>query len=73
MQQVTTTKHYLCIAPNTWGKGTSEKEAKRNAHVYSDANPHTIMLFSHDEFSVDSIDGSVTYGGEAPIILRRVR
>ena len=67
------TKHYLCIAPNTWGKGTSEEEAKQNAHVLSNTDPHTIMLFSHDEFAVDGIDGSVEYGGEAPTIVRKVR
>jgi hypothetical protein len=65
-------KNYLCIAPNTWGRGASEEEAKRNAHVYSNAKPHTILIFSHDQYSVDCINGSVTYDGEAPTIVRKV-
>ena len=67
------TNHYLCISPNTWGKGTSEEEAKQNADVRSNADPHTMMRFSHDEFGVDMFDGSVEYGGEAPTMIRRVR
>jgi len=61
-------KHYLFVAPNVWGKGTSEAEAHKNANYASKSNGHALCEFTHNDFYVDDL-GSLRFEGSTPIIL----
>jgi hypothetical protein len=62
------TTHYLFVAPNVWGKGTSEQEAHKNAHYASKSNGHALLRFNHDDFYVDEY-GHLQCEGEGGTIL----
>jgi len=68
----TQTNYFVCIGVNTWGSATTEKEAMTNAHIYSKQTPHGIYRFTHNDFLIDPVDGSLNYKGEAPTIVRKV-
>lgn len=61
-------KHYLFVAPNVWGKGTSEAEAHKNANYASKSNGYAVCEFTHNDFYVDEF-GWLRVDGSAPIIL----
>ena len=61
-------KHYLFVAPNVWGKGTSPEEAHKNAHYASKDNGHALLKFNHDDFYIDEM-GNLVCDGERPTII----
>jgi len=61
-------KHYLFVAPNVWGKGTSPEEAHKNANYATKSNGHAVCQFTHNDFYVDE-SGILQCEGEEPTIL----
>jgi hypothetical protein len=70
MKDAHTADHFVCIGINSWGIGDTESKAMRNAGVQKKSTPHGLYLFTHDNFMIDEIDGSLDYKGEAPTIIR---